>query len=87
MNIDDSSNDIPLTFHDNIVDAQIFSKKLLNYIIFTLIALFIFFFILSITLHNSFLIVLSVINIVLIIILFIFFLFFFPIKGIFLFNL
>jgi len=43
MNIDDNSNDIPLTFHDNIVDAQIFSKKLLNYIIFTLIALFIFF--------------------------------------------
>ena len=87
MNIDDNSNDIPLTFHDNIVDAQIFSKKLLNYIIFIFIALFIFFLILSIIIHNSFLKVLCVINILLIILLFIFCLLFAPIKGIFEFNL
>ena len=87
MNIDDNSNDIPLTFHDNIVDAQIFSKKLLNYIIFIFIALFIFFLILSIIIHNSFLKVLCVINILLIILLLIFCLLFAPIKGIFEFNL
>ena len=87
MNIDDNSNDIPLTFHDNIVDAQIFSKKLLNYIIFIFIALFIFFLILSIIIYNSFLNVLCVINILLIILLLIFCLLFAPIKGIFEFNL
>ena len=87
MKIDDSSNDIPLTFHDNIVDARIFSKKLMNYIIIILLALFILFFILIITLHNSFLKVLNVINFLCILFLLTYCLVFTPIKGIFVFNL
>lgn len=87
MKIDDSSNDIPLTFHDNIVDARIFSKKLMNYIIIILFALFILFFILIITLHNSFFKVLNIIDFLCILFLLTYCLVFAPIKGIFVFNL
>lgn len=87
MIIDESSNDIPLTFHDNIINAEILSKKILNYIILILIVLFLLSFILIITVHNSFLIIFNIINLLIIIALLAYILLFAPIKGIFLFNI
>jgi len=87
MIIDECSNDIPLTFHDNIIDAQIISKTLLNYIIPILIFLFCLFFILIIIVHNIFLIIFNIINILIIITLLTYILLFAPIKGIFLYNI
>jgi len=87
MNIDESSNEIPLTFHDNIIDAQILSKKILNYTILILIVFFLINFILIITVHKFFLIVFNIINFLIIITLLVYILLFAPIKGIFLFNI
>jgi hypothetical protein len=83
---EENLNEIPLTFNDNIIEAQIMPKKSLNYFLLILSILSIICFIL-IFVTSNFLMFFVSLNLFIYIALIIYFLFFASITGIFNFNL